>query len=196
MYITGGVGSTNLGEAFTMDYDLPKDTNYCETCASVGMVFFAQQMLEHEIDSNYADVIERQLYNGALAGMALDGKHFYYVNPLEADPQISAFNPSRSHVLTQRADWFGCACCPSNLARLIASVEKYVYSVTADTLSINQYIASKIELKGNVSVEQVNDYPWSGELVFKISNPELELKKLALRIPSWSKKQFSLSVNG
>jgi len=196
MYITGGVGSTNLGEAFTMDYDLPKDTNYCETCASVGMVFFAQQMLEHEIDSNYADVIERQLYNGALAGMALDGKHFYYVNPLEVDPQISAFNPSRSHVLTQRADWFGCACCPSNLARLIASVEKYVYSVTADTLSINQYIASKIELKGNVSVEQVNDYPWSGELVFKISNPELELKKLALRIPSWSKKQFSLSVNG
>lgn len=115
MYITRGVGSTNLGEAFTMDYDLPNDTNYCETCASVGMVFFAQQMLEHENDSNYADVIERQLYNGALAGMALDGKHFYYVNPLEVDPQISAFNPSHSHVLTQKADWFGCACCPSNL---------------------------------------------------------------------------------
>lgn len=196
MYITGGIGSTNLGEAFTMDYDLPNDTNYCETCASVGMVFFAQQMLEHEIESNYVDVIERQLYNGALAGMALDGKHFYYVNPLEADPQISAFNPSRSHVLTQRADWFGCACCPSNLARLIASVEKYVYSVTTDTLFINQYIASKLELKENVSVEQVNDYPWSGEMVFKISNPELELERLALRIPSWSKNKFSLSVNG
>ena len=126
MYITGGIGSTVIGEAFTLDYDLPNDTMYCETCASIGLIFFAGQMLRIESRSEYADIMERALYNTALAGMALDGRHFFYVNPLEVVPEKSAKDPGKSHVKPVRPEWLGCACCPPNLARMIASVDKYI----------------------------------------------------------------------
>lgn len=103
MYITGGIGSTHVGEAFTYDYDLPNDTMYGESCASVGMCFVARQMLEHELRGEYADVLEKELFNGAIAGIALDGKHFFYVNPLEADVQATENNPDRRHVLLERS---------------------------------------------------------------------------------------------
>ena len=127
MYITGGIGSTAIGEAFTADYDLPNDTMYCETCASIGLIFFADNMLKIEHDSQYADVMERALYNAVIDGMALDGKHFFYVNPLEVVPELSKKDPNKSHVKTTRPAWFGCSCCPPNLARLLSSLDEYMY---------------------------------------------------------------------
>ncbi len=133
MYITGGVGSTVSGEAFTFDYDLPNDTMYCETCASVGLMFFAREMLKNEPEGEYGDVMERALYNTVLSGTALDGKHFFYVNPLEVTPESSERDPGKSHVKPVRPAWLACACCPPNLARLLASLEQYVYTVLPAT---------------------------------------------------------------
>jgi hypothetical protein len=116
MYVTGGIGPSGHNEGFTADYDLPNDTAYCETCASVGLVFWASRLLQIEKDARYADVLERALYNGALAGIALDGKRFFYDNPLQSDG---------TH---HRQGWFGCACCPGNISRLIASLGAYLYS--------------------------------------------------------------------
>ncbi|MCR4658566.1 MAG: glycoside hydrolase family 127 protein [Lachnospiraceae bacterium] len=148
MYITGGIGSTVTGEAFTLDYDLPNDTMYCETCASIGLVFFAGRMLKLDRDSEYADVMERALYNTVLSGMALDGKHFFYVNPLEVVPEKGRKDPGKSHVKSVRPEWLGCACCPPNLARLITSVDDYIYTVCDDlTVLVNLFIRSSITLK-------------------------------------------------
>ena len=117
MYVTGGIGSTVIGEAFTVDYDLPNATVYAETCASIGLMFFARRMLELEAKGEYADVMERALYNTVLAGMQLDGKRFFYVNPLEVVPGISGKAATQRHDLPQRPQWYACACCPPNVAR-------------------------------------------------------------------------------
>ena len=122
LYITGGIGSQSSGEAFSSDYDLPNDTVYAESCASIGLMMFARRMLELEADSQYADVMERALYNTVLGGMALDGKHFFYVNPLEVQPKSLKFNHIYDHVKPVRQRWFGCACCPPNIARLLTSL--------------------------------------------------------------------------
>ena len=122
MYITGGIGSAYEGEAFTKDYHLPNDTAYSETCASIGLIFFASRMLRLERKSVYADVMERALYNCVLAGMQLDGKRFFYVNPLEVIPGLSGQAKTHRHTLTQRPKWFACACCPPNVARLLPSI--------------------------------------------------------------------------
>ncbi|SDB41653.1 hypothetical protein SAMN02910298_02067 [Pseudobutyrivibrio sp. YE44] len=137
MFVTGGIGSTVNGESFTLDYDLPNDTMYCETCAAVGLAFFAKQMLRCEAKAEYAEVMERAIYNCALAGMALDGKHFFYVNPLEVNPAKSLKDPTKSHVKPVRPSWLGCACCPPNLARLLTSLDDYVYTVFGNTVSAN-----------------------------------------------------------
>jgi DUF1680 family protein len=118
MYITGGIGSTSHGEAFSFNYDLPNDTVYAETCASIGLINFAQSMLQIENQQGYADVIERALYNIIIASMSRDGEHFFYVNPLEVWPEASEKSPIRHHVKAVRQKWFGCACCPPNLPRL------------------------------------------------------------------------------
>ncbi|AEB06615.1 protein of unknown function DUF1680 [Coriobacterium glomerans PW2] len=196
MYITGNIGSTTAGEAFTYDYDLPADTMYGETCASVGMSFFARQMLEIEPRGEYADVLEKELFNGALSGMSLDGRHFFYVNPLEADPAATAGNPGKSHVLTQRADWFGCACCPANLARLIASVDRYLYTVSGTAILSHQFIANTATFTDGVRITQTNDFPWDGEIRYEIDNPVRRAFKLGLRIPSWSAGTARLTVDG
>lgn len=196
MYITGGIGSTNLGEQFTLDYDLPNDTMYGETCASVGMIFFAKEMLALQTNGKYGDVLEKELFNGALAGMALDGEHFFYVNPLEADPTVSKYNPSRAHVLTKRAEWFGCACCPSNIARLIASVDQYIYQVKEDVVLLDQYISSTVQFDNEVVIKQVNNYPWDNQLIVSIENPKNVAFQLAIRVPNWSYNKFELKLNG
>lgn len=116
MYITGGIGGTHLGEAFSFDYDLPNDTAYAETCAAIGLVFVARRMLEIRPVSGYADVMERALYNCVLSGMALDGRSFFYVNPLEVNPEACHKDERKAHVKPVRQKWFGCACCPPNLA--------------------------------------------------------------------------------
>ena len=198
MFITGGIGSTVLGESFTLDYDLPNDTMYCETCASIGLIFFAKQMLNLERNSEYADVMERALYNTALSGMALDGKHFFYVNPLEVVPEKGKLDPTKSHVKSVRPQWLGCACCPPNLARLITSVEDYIYSVFDDAVLVNLFIASEMSLtdKGKkISIKQKTDYPRSGKVLFEIENKEDEAVTVGIRLPGW-RDGVSGSVDG
>ncbi|GAF41196.1 hypothetical protein FC83_GL002122 [Agrilactobacillus composti DSM 18527 = JCM 14202] len=196
MYITGNIGSTTTGEAFTYDYDLPNDTMYGETCASVGMAFFARQMLNLEAKGEYSDILEKELFNGALSGISLDGKHFFYVNPLEADPAASKGNPGKSHILTRRADWFGCACCPSNVARLIASVDQYLYAIEDDTILSHQFIANHATFDQEITVDQTNNFPWDGAIHYEIQNPNRSNFKFGIRIPNWSQNNYQLSVNG
>ncbi|WP_379153366.1 glycoside hydrolase family 127 protein [Paenibacillus sp. sgz5001063] len=189
MYITGGIGSTHRGEAFTFNYDLPNDTVYAETCASIGLIFFARRMLELEPDARYADVMERALYNNVLGSMAQDGKHYFYVNPLEVWPQACTCNPDKHHVKSERQGWFGCACCPPNVARLLTSLNQYIYTVHGDTLYTNLYIGSELKttLGGTeVVVSQQSSYPWEGTVTLKVNPDQSGEFGIALRIPSWS----------
>jgi DUF1680 family protein len=198
MYLTGGIGSTAHGEAFTFDYDLPNDTIYAETCASIGLIFFAHRMLQIEAKSEYADVMERALYNNVIGSMSLDGKHYFYVNPLEVWPEASDKNPLRKHVKAVRQPWFGCSCCPPNVARLIASLGEYIYSTSDDTLYTHLYIGgeAKIELNGqSVKLQQETNYPWDGDITLKLSLQDTRAFKLALRIPGWS-NAFEVYING
>lgn len=196
MYITGNIGSTTTGEAFTYDYDLPNDTMYGETCASVGMSFFAKEMLKIEAKGEYGDILEKELFNGSLSGMSLDGKHFFYVNPLEADPTASKLNPGKSHILTHRADWFGCACCPANLARLITSVDQYIYTVNDNTILSHQFIANEASFSDGVTVTQTNNFPWQGDIKYHLENANHKTYQFGIRVPQWSQDEFSVAVNG
>ncbi len=184
MYITGGIGSTVLGEAFSVDYDLPSDTAYCETCASIGLMFFAQAMLENETDSHYADIMERAFFNTVLAGMQLDGKQFFYVNPLECQPGISGVAPTHRHDLTQRPKWYACACCPPNTARLIASFGSYAYGENEDTAFCNIPAGGIVTFDNGIELICKTGYPHKLNASYKITKGE---GKLAIRIPSWSK---------
>ncbi|MHA6532574.1 glycoside hydrolase family 127 protein [Paenibacillus sp. BAC0078] len=198
MYITGGIGSTHQGEAFTFDYDLPNDTVYAETCASIGLIFFARRMLELAPDARYADVMERALYNNVLGSMAQDGKHYFYVNPLEVWPQACTCNPDKHHVKSERQGWFGCACCPPNVARLLTSLNQYIYTVHGDTLYTNLYIGSELKTTlggAEVSVSQQSSYPWEGTVTFKVNPAQAGEFGIALRIPSWS-QGMEIRVNG
>ncbi len=159
MYITGGIGGTHIGESFSFAYDLPNDTAYAETCASIGLVFFARRMLQIRADSKYADVMERAFYNGILSGMALDGKSFFYVNPLESFPEACHKDARKFHVKPVRQKWFGCACCPPNIARLLSSIGSYAYTETDDTLYVHLYVGGKItkyigEESGNAGLKR------------------------------------------
>lgn len=199
MYITGGIGSMADGEAFSIDYDLPNDTVYSETCASIGLIFSAQRMLELDLHSSYADVMERALYNTVISGMALDGKHFFYVNPLEVKPEVcNGVNRNYKHVKPVRQEWFGCACCPPNLARLIASLGSYIYSVSGNTLYNHLYIGSETEVELNgqtVHISQQSELPWKGNVRYSIKQAQSSRWSLALRIPSWS-NGTKISING
>ncbi|RSX51000.1 glycosyhydrolase [Bifidobacterium goeldii] len=200
MYVTGAIGSTHVGESFTYDYDLPNDTMYGETCASVSMSMFAQQMLLAEPKGEYADVLEKELFNGAIAGISLDGKQYYYVNALETTPDGLA-NPDRHHVLSHRVDWFGCACCPANIARLIASVDRYIYTELdgGKTVLSHQFIANSAVFDSGLEIEQRSDFPWSGHVEYTASLPTsaaLSSVRLGVRIPGWSRDSYTLTVNG
>jgi uncharacterized protein len=196
MYVTGGIGSTHHGEAFTFDYDLPNDTVYAETCASIGLIFFAQRMIEARPRSEFADVIELALYNTVLASMALDGRHFFYVNPLEVWPEASERNPGTFHVKAERQAWFGCACCPPNLSRLLMSLGRYACRLDKGTLMIHQYLPGSVSLPGrDASLEIRTAYPNEGRVSI-LFHGEVEPEFcLALRIPAWC-RDFSLSSAG
>lgn len=188
MYITGGIGGTHVGEAFSYNYDLPDDTAYAETCASIGLVFFARRMLEMDMDSRYADVMERALYNGVLSGMALDGKSFFYVNPLSVVPEACHNDARKFHVKPVRQKWFGCACCPPNIARLVSSIASYAYTENEDTLFVHLYAGGKVTKQiGNVKAdfEITSGFPWNGAVSIKSSLTEDAEYTLALRIPAW-----------
>ncbi len=189
MYITGGIGGTHMGEAFSFPYDLPNDTAYAETCASIGLVFFARRMLELKADATYADVMERALYNGILSGMALDGKSFFYVNPLEVLPEACHKDERIKHVKPVRQKWFGCACCPPNFARLISSIGTYGFTETEDTLYVHLYMGAELtkEIKGNpVHVKLSSSLPWEGHVSLRINTETPVDFTLALRIPDWA----------
>lgn len=180
MYITGGIGSSGRNEGFSNDYDLPNEEAYCETCASVGMVFWNQRMNSLTGDSKYIDVLERSLYNGALDGLSLDGDRFFYGNPLASRGGYS------------RSEWFGTACCPSNISRLVASFGNYIYAKSPQTIWINLFVGSKttiVEGKTRITVEQRTNYPWDGKVVVSVS-PEKKTKyTVRVRIPGWAVNQ-------
>ncbi|MCM1055047.1 MAG: glycoside hydrolase family 127 protein [Bacteroides sp.] len=193
MYLTGGIGSTVIGEAFSADYDLPSDTAYAETCAAVGLIFFGAAMLKSDIDGKYGDICERAFYNGVLAGMALDGKSFFYVNPLESVPGISGKAPNYRHDLTQRPKWYACACCPPNAARLIASFGKYAYGEDFNTVYCHMFADGEVSFDNGVELHCETSYPYGFTVRYKVKRTQGQM--LAVRVPSWSKKN-DLSVNG
>ena len=194
MYVTGSIGSTVEGEAFTIDYDLPNDTAYAETCAAIGMVFFSKQMLDITLDGKYADIIELELYNGILSGMQLDGQRFFYVNPLEVNPGVSGELYGYRHVLPQRPGWYACACCPTNTVRLITSLGKYAFSENPQTIFANLFIGGEFDLdKARIQVE--SQYPWQGDITYRIQPKAETAFSIALRIPHFAKNAV-VSVNG
>ena len=199
LYITGGIGGTHLGEAFSFPYDLPNDTAYSETCAAIGLAFFARRMLEIEAVGEYGDVMEQALYNTVLAGMALDGKSFFYVNPLEVLPEACEKDERKRHVKSVRQKWFGCACCPPNIARIVSSLGAYVYTANEDTLYTHLYVGSKIgcRLGGerlNMLVE--SDFPWEGNVKVTLCTEGRVQGTLAFRIPGWCKRAEVLAKAG
>ena len=189
MYITGGIGSAGSNEGFTQDYDLPNEQAYCETCASVGMVFWNQRMNSLTGNAEYIDVLERSLYNGALDGLSLSGDRFFYGNPLASRGQ------------NQRREWFGTACCPANIARLVASLGNYIYAKTDNSIYVNLFVGSNTTIplvNGNVAVNMETNYPWDGSIKLNIDpvkkSPKESLRtkfKLYLRIPGWVQGQTS-----
>ena len=186
MYITGGIGSSRDNEGFTEDYDLPNLDAYCETCASVGMVLWNQRMNQLTGDSKYIDVLERSLYNGALAGISLGGDRFFYVNPLES---------KGDH---HRQEWYGCACCPSQLSRFLPSIGNYIYASSDDALWVNLYIGNTGQIRigeTDILLTQETDYPWDGSVKLTISTSQPLEKEIRLRIPNWC-KTYDLSING
>ncbi|TDN57282.1 glycoside hydrolase family 127 protein [Scandinavium goeteborgense] len=198
LYITGGIGSQSSGEAFSCDYDLPNDTVYAESCASIGLMMFARRMLEMEADSQYADVMERALYNTVLGGMALDGKHFFYVNPLEVHPKSLNFNHIYDHVKPVRQRWFGCACCPPNIARVLTSLGHYIYTPREDALYINLYVGNSAEVAvGNETLRLriSGEFPWQEKVTIAIDSAQPVQHTLALRLPDWCDAP-QISLNG
>ena len=186
MYITGGIGSSRDNEGFTEDYDLPNLDAYCETCASVGMVLWNQRMNQLTGDSKYIDVLERSLYNGALAGISLGGDRFFYVNLLES---------KGDH---HRQEWYGCACCPSQLSRFLPSIGNYIYASSDDALWVNLYIGNTGQIRigeTDILLTQETDYPWDGSVKLTISTSLPLEKEIRLRIPNWC-KTYDLSING
>ena len=193
MYITGAVGSSEHGEAFTFDYDLPNDTVYGETCASIGLVFFARRMLELEKKGEYADVMERALYNGVLSGMQLDGKRFFYVNPLEVVPEACELDAHKRHVRPERQKWFGCACCPPNLIRMLASLEDYAALSDGESVYLNLYLGGLVEAE-DMALRVTTNYPWEGGVRVDVERARGG-KAVALRIPGWC-RSWKAAVNG
>jgi hypothetical protein len=186
MYVTGAVGARHTGEAFGNDYELPNESAYAETCANIALAFFAHRMLQIEADGRYANVMERALYNGVLSGMSFDGKKYFYVNPLAS---------AGGH---HRQPFFDCACCPTNVARLLASLGAYAYSAADAAAYVHLYAAgqAKLDVGGQrVTVRQETRYPWDGEVALVLGLAAPATFNLNLRIPGWCHK-YTLAVNG
>ena len=198
MYITGAIGQSAYGEAFSYDYDLPNDTVYAETCASIGLAFFARRMAAIAPRGSYGDVLEKALYNGIISGMSLDGNSFFYVNPLEAIPEASLKDRRMRHVVIPRQKWFSCACCPPNLARIIASLGSYIHSAGSDALYTHLYIGSEARLSlggADVSVKMETKYPWEEKVDISFAMNAKAKFRYAFRVPGWCKK-ITVNLNG
>jgi len=203
MYITGGIGASGGNEGFAEPYHLPNMTAYCETCASIGNIFFNHRMFSMHGEGKYFDILEKTLYNGALSGVNLAGDRFFYPNPLESDGRH------------QRSAWFGCACCPSNVARFIPAIPGYIYSVTDKDLYVNLYASNEADVRvgsNEVRITQETDYPWEGKVSITVDPADENRFSLRLRIPGWARneaipgglytfsdsvsEEYSLTVNG
>ena len=197
MYITGGVGSTSEGERFTIDHDLPSDTAYAETCASIGLVNWATQMLQAEGDSRYADELERVLYNGFLSGVSLAGDTFFYANPLEVDPKAPYFR-TRERIKPFRQGWFDTACCPPNVIRTLAALGRYLYSENSEGVAVHLYVSGEVTAHVGdtvVTIKQETRYPWDGDVAITVELGSTAEFDLRLRIPGWC-NDAKLEING
>lgn len=186
LYVTGGLGPSGTNEGFTREYDLPNATAYAETCAAVALAFWGHRMAQIDLDSRFTDQVELVLYNGALSGISRDGEHYFYENVLE------------SHGDNRRWKWHYCPCCPTNIARLIASLGSYFYTTKPGELAVHLYGANSANLMlGDVpvAVEQKTAYPWDGDIALSINPARTSRFKLHLRIPSWA-RSAEISVNG
>lgn len=196
MYLTGAIGSSGEWEAFSKEYDLPPDRAYAETCAQIGLVFFAKAMLDMEPNGKYADVMERCLYNSTISGMQLDGKHFFYVNPLEVNPGLSGEVFGMRHVLPERPAWYACACCPPNLARMILSLGKLCWSESEDTVYGHLMIGQQAKL-GLADIKIESEYPWTGKVKYFITPKSANPFTIAIHIPSYvDAGDLQITING
>ena len=176
LYITGGIGATNQGEAFGKNYELPNMSAYCETCAAIGNVYVNHRLFLLHGHAKYYDVLERTLYNGLISGISLDGGGFFYPNPLQSMGQH------------QRRPWFGCACCPSNVCRFIPSLPGYIYAVKDNDVYVNLFMANDVNLKVNgkkVSLKQTTEYPWNGDVNVEVTRNSAGKFAMKIRIPGW-----------
>jgi DUF1680 family protein len=195
MYVTGGVGSDRHGERFTYDYDLPNGTGYVETCANIALAFFAHRLLQIEPKAEYADVMELALYNSVVSGVSLDGTRFFYDNVLAVQPEKNRFSGQKPPF---RQEWFGCACCQPNIARLLASIGQYMYSCSDDEAYVHLYAASTaaLALSGTeVTLTTATDYPWDERVTITVKLDSPAPFTLALRVPQWC-DGATLAVNG
>ncbi|WP_247045445.1 glycoside hydrolase family 127 protein [Arthrobacter rhizosphaerae] len=184
LYITGGIGSNHSIEGFGPDYDLPNEDAYAETCAAIGLVQWAQRMANTRHDGRYIDVLERALYNGVLSGASADGTRYFYGNPLASSGNV------------HRQEWFGVACCPPNLARLLSELGRYAYSLGSNEALINLFIAGTARFTldvGDITLRQITDYPRHGKTEIIVSTPQAAEFTLSVRIPSWSKPTVTLN---
>lgn len=179
-YITGGIGATSHGEAFGKNYELPNMSAYCETCAAIANVYWNYRLFLLHGDSKYYDVLERTLYNGVIAGISLAGDRFFYPNPLESVGQHD------------RSEWFGCACCPSNVCRFMPSIPGYVYAKKDNKIYVNLFVESEsdIELnKNEIKLSQKTGYPWDGNIVIAVDPKKTEVFDVLVRVPGWVKNE-------
>lgn len=187
LYITGSIGPRSSNEGFAGEYDLPNDSAYAETCAAVGLVMWSHRMAMLHGEGRFADVMEQALYNGVLSGVSLDGKMYFYENPLQ----------SRGN--HHRQDWYDCACCPSNLSRLLASLGGYIYAQSPESLWVNLYVGStmktELEKAGKIELQQVTSYPLSGSVAFKVLPERPADFAIHLRIPGWCER-WEVRLNG
>ena len=198
MYITGGIGSSGLLERFTTDYDLPNDCNYSESCASIGLAMFGNRMAAITKDASYMDVVERALYNTVLAGLALDGKSFFYVNPLEVWPDNCMPRTSREHVKPVRQKWFGVACCPPNIARTLASMGQYIYGRDEECIYLNLFISNDAVInvgEKEIKVSMETKFPYENVCRVSVSNVPEDGIKIAIRKPDYA-SDYQVAVDG
>jgi len=201
MYVTGGIGSSWRGERFTTNYDLPNDVAYAETCAAIGLVLWAYRLLQFDGDGQYADVLELALYNGVISGVSLDGTGFFYANPLDVIPSRYESHPELFRIPVmwpRRQEWFQTSCCPTNIARTLASLGQYVASVAGNTAYVHLYVGGDISLEvagEQVRLTQVTEYPWDGDVRITVQLDRPAEFALALRIPGWC-PEATIAVNG
>lgn len=180
LYITGGIGATNRGEAFGRNYELPNMTAYNETCAAIGNVYVNYRLFLLHGESKYFDVLERTLYNGLIDGVSMDGGGFFYPNPLESDGKH------------RRQAWFGCACCPSNICRFLPSLPGYVYAVKDRAVYVNLFLSNSVSMQvagKSVAISQETRYPWDGDIAIRVDNSKAGTFAMKIRIPGWVKGQ-------